>query len=91
MSKLKKFVKSPHVQIALVTGICIIVLAYFSKKILPQPIKYLPAAIPPFMMVIFESIKDKYKDKKFAEVKYWNIAVIVSTALVIILTWYEII
>jgi len=48
MSKVKDFFKSPHIQIALATGFSIIVMAYFSKRILPRPIGYLPSAIPPF-------------------------------------------
>jgi predicted histidine transporter YuiF (NhaC family) len=56
MQKLKELIKSPHIQIALATGVSIIVLAYFSKKILPEPIGYLPLAIPPFIATIYEAV-----------------------------------
>jgi len=66
MSKIKELIKSPHIQIALATGFSIIILAYFSKRIFPEPIGYLPLAIPPFIATIYEGVIGKYKDKKFA-------------------------
>lgn len=48
MSKLKKLFKSPHIQIALAIGISIIVMAYFSKRVLPKPIAYLQPQYPHF-------------------------------------------
>ena len=91
MSKLKDLIKSPHIQIALATGISIIVLAYFSKRVLPKPIGYLPTAIPPFLMVIYEAVKERYKDRRITKVLYWVVAIFLATAIVIILTWYDVI
>jgi predicted histidine transporter YuiF (NhaC family) len=87
MSKIKDFLKSPHIQIALVTGICIIALAYFSKRILPRPIGYLPAAIPPFLMAIYEGFVGRHKNKKITSTWYWIVAIILSTAVIIMLHW----
>jgi branched-subunit amino acid transport protein len=84
MSKLKEFFKSPHIQIALATGVSIIALAYFSKRVLSEPIGYLPAAIPPFIAFIFESVLSKHKNKKIATTWYWVAAVLCATALIII-------
>jgi len=83
MQKLKELLKSPHIQIALATGICIIVMAYFSKRILPEPIGYLPIAIPPFIASIYEAVAAKHKNKKIATTWYWVTAIFISTALVI--------
>jgi len=91
MSKLKDLIKSPHIQIALATGTSIIVLAYFSKRVLPKPIGYLPTAIPPFLMAIYEAVKERYKDQGITRVWYWVAAIFFTTAIVIILTWYEVI
>lgn len=91
MSKIIQLIKSPHIQIALTTGICIIILAYFSKRILPKPIGYLPSAIPPFLMVIYEVVKGKHKEQKITKVWYWIAAIFSTTALAIMLTWYEVI
>ena len=91
MSKTLQIIKSPHIKIALATGICILVMAYFSKRILPKPIEFLPLAIPPFLMVIFELVDGKDKKQSITKVWYWILAIFSSTALVIMLTWYEVI
>ena len=85
MKKFKKLIKSPHLQIALATGVSIIALAYFSKKILPEPIGFLPLAIPPFIASIYEAVATKHKNKKITTTWYWLTAIFVSTALVIVL------
>jgi hypothetical protein len=91
MSRFKELVKSPHIHISLATGLSIIVLAYFSKRILPEPIGYLPLAMPPFIATIYESVLAKYKDSKICTTWYWVVAIVVATALVIILSWKGII
>ena len=85
MKKLKELIKSPHIQIALATGISIIVLAYFSKRVRSEPIGYLPAAIPPFIAVVYEGVLNKHKDKKIATTWYWVAAIFIATAAIIIL------
>lgn len=84
MSKLKDLIKSPHIQIALATGICIIVIAYFSKRVLTDPIGNLPTALPPFLMVIFESVHGRYKNRKILTTWYWIVAIFLTTALIIL-------
>ncbi len=85
MSKLVKILKSPHVQIALATGISIIIMAYFSKRVLPKPIGYLPTAIPPFLMVIYEALMGRHKNKKICTTWYWVVAIFFTTAIIIII------
>lgn len=85
MKKLKELIKSPHIQIALATGVCIIVLAYLSKRILSEPIGYLPLAIPPFIASIYEAVAAKHKNKKLATTWYWVTTIFFSTALIIFL------
>jgi len=85
MSKLKELLKNPHIQIALVTGVCIIILAYFSKRILPEPMSNLLLAIPPFIATVFEMLLGKYQESRFLKIWYWVVAVFAATALVILL------
>ena len=85
MKKLKELIKSPHIQIALATGVSLIALAYFSKRILHEPIGYLPSAIPPFIGVVYEGVLAKHKNKKIATTWYWVTAILLTTAVVIIL------
>jgi hypothetical protein len=85
MSKIKDFFKNPHIQLSIATGLSIIILAYFSKRILPHPLSYLELAAPPFIMTIYESLLEKYKDKKIMQTWIWVVAIFVATAIVIIL------
>lgn len=87
MSKAAGFFKSPLIQIALTTAVSIIVLAWFSKRILPQPIGYLPLAIPPFLATIHGALCSKNKDSKYCVTRYWVIAILLATALVILFNW----
>ena len=84
MSKVKAFFKSPHIQIALATGISIIALAYFSKYVLPRPIGYLALAAPPFIATIYEAVLQKHKDSKMCTARFWVVAIFAATALVIV-------
>ena len=87
MSKLKELIKSPHIQLSLAAGFSIIVLACFSKRVLPEPIGYLPLAIPPFIATIYESVLGKYKNSRICTVWYWILAIIAATILVILFSW----
>jgi hypothetical protein len=86
MVSIKEFFKSAHIQIALATGLSIIIMAYFSKYVLAKPIKYLPLAIPPFIVTIYEAVYSKNKDSKIATTWYWILAILIATALVILLS-----
>lgn len=85
MSKLKELIKSPHIQIALSTGVCIVVMAYFSKRVLPKPIGYLPTAVPPFLMAVYEALLGRYKNRRITTTWYWVAAIFITTALIIVL------
>jgi predicted histidine transporter YuiF (NhaC family) len=83
MSKFKELIKSPHVHIALATGFSIIIMAYVSKKILPEPMGSIPLAIPPLLMVLYEALLGRYKNSRICTTWYWILAIIISTALII--------
>lgn len=83
MPKIVDFFKSHHVQLALATGASIIVLAYVSKRMLPEPMHNLAQALPPFVAVIAEGIITKYKDSRIATTWYWVVAILLVTALMI--------
>ena len=86
MNKLKELLKSPHIQIALATGVSIVVMAYFSKRVLPEPIGYFQMAIPPFIALVYENVLNKHKNKKIATAWYWVIAILFATALIILIS-----
>ena len=84
MLKIKEFFTNPHIQIALAAGVSIIVLAYFSKRVFPEPIDNLLLALPPFIATIYEALLSRYKKKKICTPWYWVVAVLLATALVIL-------
>jgi hypothetical protein len=84
MSKFKKFSINPQIQIALATGTSIIVLAYFSKRVLPEPLSYLELALPPFIAVFFVNPPSKKKKAVwYGHPLYGVLAILLATVLVI--------
>lgn len=86
MNNIKDFFNNHHIQISIATGLSIIILAYFSKRVLPQPLSYLELAAPPFIATIYESMLAKHKEKIYMQTWIWVIAILVTSALVIILS-----
>ena len=84
MSKIKKFSVNPQIQIALAAGTSIIVLAYFSKRILPEPLSYLELALPPFIALFFATPPSKKKKAAwYGRPLYGILAILLATVLVI--------
>lgn len=82
----KKSFQSPQIPIAIATGISIIVMAYMSKRVLPEPLTYLDLAFPPFLTIIYEAVLKKKKnarDSWICRTRYWIAAIAVATILVI--------
>jgi hypothetical protein len=84
MSKFRELIKSPHIHLALATGISIIAMAFISKRVLAKPMESLPQAIPPFLMVIWESLPRRFKKRRIYTPWYWIVAIVIATALVIL-------
>ena len=55
------------------------------KRVLPEHLSYLELAAPPFIATIYESLLAKHKDKNFMQTWIWVVAILVGTALVILL------
>ena len=87
MSKLKKLLKSSHIQIALATGFSILLIACFSKWVLEKPINPFLLAVPPVIEAAYEYLLKKDKESKICTTWYWVVAILVATALVILFSW----
>lgn len=83
MKERKKFSVHPRIQISLAAGASILILAYFSKKILPEPLSYLELALPPFLATIFEAMTKNRKAAWYSRPLVGVMAILVCTALVI--------
>ena len=84
MLKFSELIKSPHIQLSLTAGFSIIAMAYVSKRVLTEPIGYLFMAIPPFLIVIYEVLVDRYKNSKVCTTWYWVTAILIATFVVIV-------
>jgi hypothetical protein len=84
MNKINKFIINPQIQISLATGTSILVLAFFSKRILPEPLSYLELALPPFIAVFFAAPAAKKKKAVwYGRPLYGILAILLATVLVI--------
>jgi len=84
MSGFKKFKINPQIQIALATGTSILVLAYFSKRVLPEPLSYMELALPPFIALFFATPPSKKKKAIwYGRPLYGVLAILLTTVLVI--------
>jgi hypothetical protein len=85
MDNIKKLKVNPHIQIALAAGTSIIVLAYFSKRVLPEPLSYLELALPPLLATLFETTTKKKKAAWYGRPVVGILAILLATVLVIVL------
>ena len=85
MNKIKKLKFSPQIQISLAAGVSIIVLAYFSKRVLPEALSYLELAIPPFLATVYEAATKKRKAAWYGRPVVGILAILLATVLVIVL------
>lgn len=81
--KLKNIILSHHIQLALAAGFSIILMAYFSKRILNEPISYTLQAIPPFLVLIYEIVLNKKGESKITKPIYWSAAILLTAVLII--------
>ena len=83
MQTIKDFFAHPLIQIALAVGFSIVVLAYFSKNVLDEPLSNLEHALPPFIAVLFQPLANIRKGAWFTRPIVGVLAVLLTTVLVI--------
>ena len=83
MRSIRKFSVHPRTQIALATGLSILTLAYFSKRVLPEPLSYLELAFPPFLAVVYDAVTKNKPSAFYSRPVYGILAVLLATVLVI--------
>ena len=84
MGKLKDFFTNDHIQSALVSGLCIIALAYYFKKILHIPVPAIENAVPGLIFTGYQLVKAKKVTGIFSKVWVWNLIMVLATALLML-------
>ncbi|MFH1686553.1 MAG: hypothetical protein ABIE70_03420 [bacterium] len=82
MRKILEFFKNDHIQGSTVSGLSIIALALYFKKVAHIEIPYLENAIPGFIFTIYEAVREKYKGSAWAQVWIWNLLMLAATAAI---------
>ena len=85
MPNLKEYLKSPHIQIAIAAGLSILAIATSSVWLPMTPLDPLLLTIPALIEVAHGYVFKKRKDAWYAKTGYWVCAILVSTALLILL------
>lgn len=84
MNKFVELAKNDHIQGAMVSGLCIIILALVFKKILHVEVSNFESAAPGIMFTFYEITKAKTTKWPWNKVWLWNILMLVATGLIIL-------
>lgn len=84
LEPLKEFIQSKHIQIALVTGVSLIVLTFISKRVLSAPMKNIYISIPGLIMVAAEGVLGLKKNAWYTNQYPWIISAVLATGLIIV-------
>ena len=85
MPELNEYLRSPHIQIAIAAGVSILAIATSSVWVPMAPFDPLLLTIPPLIEVAHGVLYKKRKDAWYVKTWYWVCAILVSTALLILL------
>ena len=84
MGKLKEFIRNDHIQAAFVSGLCIIILALFFKKVMHEQVPYLENAVPGFVFTLYEGMREKIKRPFWKRALPWNLLMLLTTVVIML-------
>jgi len=73
-----------HISVALAAGICIVALAYVSKRVLADPLRPVFLALPPLLLSWYELVARKQHGRLVSKSVVWVVAILVVTGLIIL-------
>ena len=85
MRVVKEFFAHPIIQIALALGASTVILAYYSKRVLDQPLRNWELGLPAFLAMLFQGYVQTHKSSRFSRSWIGILAVVLATVLVIVL------
>jgi len=84
MGKIKEFLKSGHIHVALALGASIIILSYVSKRVLPTPMRPIYLGITSLIMVAYEAVAGSKKANSLKKSNYWVLLIALATFIIIL-------
>jgi len=90
MNKIIDFFKNDHIQVALGTGACILILSFFFKKVMQTQISGLESALLGLALAVFEAVRAKKGsvDRFWVKPWFWNLTMLAIVGLVIVRRLY---
>ena len=85
MKVIREFFSHPIIQTVLVLGVCTVTLAYFSKRVLAEPLSNLELGLPALLAMVFQGLTSNRKTRIFYRPWIGMLIIAVTTALIIIL------
>lgn len=85
MKTVKEFFAHPLIQMALVLGAITIVLAYFSKRILAEPLRNWELGLPAYLAVLFQGFVKTRPDSRFSRTWIGILIMVIAGVLVVVL------
>jgi hypothetical protein len=84
MNKILEFIRNDHIKAATASGICIIALALYFKKVAHIDVPYLENAAPGFIFTIYESVKAKSDDDFWEHALPWSLLMFLATGFIML-------
>jgi hypothetical protein len=73
--------------VALATGFSIVALAFFSKRVLAEPMRPVFFAIPPLLMSAYEYLAHRQQGRLLSSSAFWVATILVVTTLIFLSHW----
>ena len=89
MNKIKEFFAHPIILLALVLGASTLVLSYFSKRVLAEPLSKLELGLPALLAMLFQGLAKTKKSSWSSRPWIGMLLVVLTTVLIIVLNVYQ--
>ena len=76
-----------HMLVALTTGICIVGLAYVSRRLVAEPISPVLLGVPPLLLGTYGMALRKYRGHPLMRPWVWALAIVTVSGLVALASW----
>jgi hypothetical protein len=84
MIKILEFIRNDHIQAATASGICIIALALYFKRVLQIEVPHLENAIPGLVFTVYEAVKAKSADDFWSHALPWSLLMFLATGFIML-------